>query len=76
MITTTFKFAWSALSKISSAVAGLVTNVFLFIFYYSIFALFALPFKLLSDPLGQNQKNSNWIVKESTPSILKDFQNE
>lgn len=76
MTMATFKLAWSALNKISSAVAGLVTNLFLFIFYYSVFALFALPFKLLSGPLSRKQKNSNWIIKESTPSTLKDFQNE
>jgi len=76
MTMTIFKLAWNALSKIRSAVAGLVTNIFLFIFYYSIFALFALPFKLLSGLLSRRQKNSNWIIKESTPSTLKDFQNE
>jgi len=73
---TSFKFFWSAFRSISLAVTDFITNLFLFTFYYSIFALFALPFKLFSHLLSKNPKNSNWVIKDSTPSALKDFQNE
>lgn len=70
------KFLWRVFEKIAVSIGNIITNLFLFIFYYTIFALFALPFKIFSKPLRAKSKKSNWTVRKTTLETLKYFQNE
>ena len=63
--------------KFGLVVGNFVSGVVLVIFYFTIFALFALPFRLFGkNPLAVRSKTSNWMDKEKTPTVLNDFENE
>lgn len=65
---------WFWWKKIGLIIGDLVTKLFLLIFYFSIFALIALPFRLFNRP--QKSKASNFHLKKSTISSLREFEKE
>jgi hypothetical protein len=67
---------WHYWKKIGVAVGNIVSTVILTIFYFTIFPLFAIPVKLISQPLKRKSENSNYMIKEKTLSALKDFESE
>ncbi|MEK7169276.1 MAG: hypothetical protein AAB377_00915 [Patescibacteria group bacterium] len=72
-----FKKIFDGWMKFGLIIGNFVSGVVLVFFYFTIFALFALPFRLFGkNPLAVQSKTSNWIKKEKTPTILKDFENE
>lgn len=54
---------------------NIISGVILFIFYYTIFALFAIPFRLFGEVFG-GVKNSSWKLKGEVADSLEDFKNE
>lgn len=70
------KFIWQQFKKISFAFGNIISWVILFVFYYTIFLLFALPFKIFSKNNNLKSSQSNWTVKESAVMSLDNFKNE
>jgi len=70
------KFFWQQFKKLSFVIGNVISWIILFIFYYTIFLLFALPFKIFSKNNDFRLSKSNWIVKESTPMSIDNFINE
>ena len=70
------KLAWSKWIDLGKFMGGKFMSVFLFVFYYSAFAIFALPFKFSKNPLAPQSANSNWIPKKRNAQTLEDFQHE
>jgi len=71
-----FKLFWHFLEKTLIFIGNTISGVVLFVFYYTIFALFAIPFRIFSKPLKSKSAASNFVIKEKTPSVLKDFESE
>ncbi len=63
--------------KFGLIIGNFVSGVVLVVFYFTVFALFALPFRIFGkNPLAAQSKNSNWVEKKKTILALKDFENE
>jgi len=73
----TLKGAWKSLEKILFFIGDVITAVFLVVFYFTVFAVVAIPFRIMAkNPLGIKHGSSNWIEKSVTPSALGDFMGE
>ena len=70
------KEIWAALQKATFLMGDAIATVAMVLFYYSTFALFALPARFLTNYLGAAGSGSNWRAKLKTPRQLKDFKNE
>ncbi len=70
------KAGWRLFQKAGLFIGNIVSGIFLFIFYYTIFALFATPFRLFSKPFDVRSRISNWISRETTPDAMDDFERE
>lgn len=57
-------------------IGNFMSGVFLILFYFTVFALFAVPFKLLSRPFRSKSSKSNWMSKNKTIHDLEDFRYE
>lgn len=72
-----FKKIFDAWMRFGLIIGNFVSGVILVIFYFTVFALFALPFRLFGkNPLAVRSETSNWMEKEKTPTVLGDFENE
>ncbi|MDP3724882.1 MAG: hypothetical protein Q8R20_00235 [Nanoarchaeota archaeon] len=56
------------------AVGEIVSSLFLIAFYYSFFALFALPYRLLQRG-GKPQAGPSWVMKQKSVR-MKDLERE
>jgi len=70
------KFFWRQFKNLSLIIGNIISWIILFIFYYTIFLLFALPFKIFSKNNDFKLSKSNWIVKESALLTLDNFKDE
>jgi len=70
------KFCWRQFKNLSLIIGNIISWIILFIFYYTIFLLFALPFKIFSKNNDFKLSKSNWIVKESALLTLDNFKDE
>jgi len=57
------------------ALGDLISSVFLVVFYYSIFALFAIPYRAFTGRF-KAPKDSSWVPKVRQTSTLEDLKNE
>ncbi len=63
--------------KFGLIVGNFVSGVVLTVFYFTVFALFALPFRVFAkNPLAARSGSSNWVEKKKTPTTLEDFETE
>lgn len=63
--------------KIGLIIGNFVSGIILTVFYFTAFALFAIPIKLFGkNPFAAQSKNSNWIAKKNTIATLKEFETE
>lgn len=53
-----------------------VSAILLFVFYFLVFSLFAIPIRLASDFLKKRQRKSSFIIKQTSPESLKDVRYE
>lgn len=71
------KKAWKLFERAALFVGDVISGVVLTVFYYTVFALFAIPFRMFAkNPLGVYAEDSNWIPKVKTPEAIEDFKNE
>jgi len=70
------KFCWRQFKNLSLIIGNIISWIILFIFYYTIFLLFVLPFKIFSKNNDFKLSKSNWIVKESALLTLDNFKDE
>jgi len=67
---------WQLWLKLGLLLGNIVSAVILFIFYFTIFGLFALPLSFRRKFLKPASSNSNWRIKQKQYFSLKDFENE
>jgi hypothetical protein len=53
-----------------------MTGVLMSVFYFTIFALFAIPFRIFSKGINLKPEKSSWIKRESSPDSLNNFAKE
>lgn len=70
------KLFWGYFQKLGFLIGDIISAVVMVFFYYTIFALVAILFRMFSASLFILSKNSNWTSKEKILQELKDFQNE
>jgi len=71
-----WRILWKRWMAVGHFMSNIVTGIFLVIFYYTIFGLFAIPFRLFAHPLNAKSSNSNWIEKSKARQDLDAFANE
>lgn len=57
------------LEKVARAIGDIITLVILTIFYFTVFALFAIPYRLFADPLHRKPRESTWSPVTNTYSL-------
>lgn len=70
------KFFWLHFKKATRFMGDFISAVVLFVFYYTIFALFAIPYRLSAGSSKIPAKQSTWISKAKNLRALKDFKSE
>lgn len=65
---------WFWWKKIGLITGNFISNVVLTVFYFTIFAVFAIIFKIFSKT--SKNKETNFVEKKSTISKLAEFKNE
>ena len=73
---TILKNLWDLWKKVGFFIGNFISSTFLILFYYTIFAIFAIPFKFLSDPLGLKPSKANFKLKKDRRIDLDWFQKE
>ncbi|MEK7479624.1 MAG: hypothetical protein AAB634_03790 [Patescibacteria group bacterium] len=69
--------AWRRLfTRGAEAFGNVVSFLLLFIFYYTFFALVAIPFRFASKELKNISRNSTWNEKKKQMKIPDDFARE
>lgn len=59
------------------ALGEFVSTVVMIVLYYTLVAVFALPYRLFGRSLLKAQSSSsNWITRSHTPTVLADFTQE
>lgn len=67
---------WNGFKKIGLWIGNIITNFVLSIFYFTIFALFAIVIKQFSNPFATAAQNSNWTKRTELIHSLDDVRNE
>ena len=70
------KKIWNGWKKFGFWLGDIISSVILVVFYFTVFALVAIPFRLFSDPLARKHSHSKWILKKETPTLLVGFRDE
>lgn len=61
------------LERAGAAIGNVISVIVLTVFYFSAFALVAIPFRILSDVLHIRPVKSTWVAREKSPAALADF---
>ncbi|MBX4211215.1 MAG: hypothetical protein KW806_00220 [Candidatus Yanofskybacteria bacterium] len=72
----TFSRMWRAWKRFGIAFGNVMSVIILTLFYFTVFALFAIPFQLLTRVLDKKSHNSNFSIPEHQITSLEDFQKE
>lgn len=64
------------ISFIFKKIGDMISTIFLVCFYFTIFALFAIPVKIIKDFYSRREKASNFIIRSKTYDKLEDFSRE
>lgn len=70
-----FKKIGDGLLAVGMRIGNFMSAVIMTIFYFTVFALFAIPFRCFSRPLSAKSPRSNWLDRNKTFST-GDFDNE
>jgi len=70
------KKLWQGWKRAGIFIGNIISSVFLFIFYYTIFAVFALPFKFFEWKKNRASNHSYFSPPAKQFSNLEDFKNE
>ncbi|HZX50251.1 MAG TPA: hypothetical protein VFE94_03895 [Candidatus Paceibacterota bacterium] len=69
-------YLWRGFQKVSLFVGNIISTVFMIAFYFSLFALVALPARFFGKYLAQKGLYSNWVLRGQEKNSLQDFQHE
>lgn len=69
------KKIWQGWKSFGFFIGNIISSVFLFVFYFSVFALFAIPYRIFNRS-GRTGKNSNFSEPVKQLQSLEDFKNE
>lgn len=64
---------WAGWKKLGLIIGDFVSTIIMGLFYFTIFALAAIPFRIFS---RAREGETNFLDKKSTLSELKDFESE
>jgi hypothetical protein len=67
---------WNGWKKVGLFIGNIISNAFLFIFYFVILIFFAIPYRFFGKALKTKSNNSNFNIKNKTFSKLEDFKKE
>lgn len=70
----TLRKIWQGWKKVGLVMGDFVSGVILTVFYFTIFAIFALPYRIFSR--AKKNKDSQFVLKEKILIGLKGFKNE
>jgi hypothetical protein len=59
--------------KFAFLLGNFMTGVLMSVFYFTVFALFAVPFRIFSKGINLKPEKSSWVKRESSPDSLNDF---
>lgn len=62
--------------QLGHVMGNFMSGVFLVIFYFTFFALFALPYRLFGKTVTRKALETNWILKKKTIHALDDYKYE
>ena len=65
---------WRGWKKLGLIIGDFVSGVLLTFFYFTVFAVVAIPYRILTKK--PKNKITNFIIKQKTISTLEDFKNE
>ena len=70
------KKLWEGWKRLGLFIGNIVSTIVLTVFYFTVFLVFAIPFRLFSAGLRPRSSVSNWTPKIKTPISVDDFRNE
>lgn len=68
-----FKKIWEWWMKFAFLLGNAITAVLMTVFYFTFFALFAIPFRLFSKGIDLKIEKSSWLERRPNKYSLKDF---
>jgi len=74
-MTALLKKIWEGWKRVGLFIGNIISSVFLFVFYFTVFALFAIPYRIFSR-LGRAKQNSYFSKPPKQLVNLEDFKNE
>lgn len=69
------KKTWRRWIKVAEFLGNVQMGVFLFLVYFLMVPVIAVPFKLLSDPLAL-RRSRRWVKRDSSPASLDTMRNQ
>jgi len=74
-MTVSLKKIWQGWKRVGFFIGNIISSVFLFVFYFTVFALFAIPYRIFSSS-GRAKRASYFIKPPKQLRELEDFKNE
>ena len=62
--------------KFAVILGNVMTAIIMTVFYFTVFAFFAIPYRFFGKPFKVKMPNSNWVKKQKNLEILDDFKSE
>ena len=75
LVAQTLKTIWDWWQRTGLVIGNIISGVVLFVFYYTVFAVFAAPFRFFSKPFSAGS-DSNFRLPKKQFSSLEDFKKE
>lgn len=73
---TILKKLWEGWKRFGLFIGNIVSTIVLTVFYFTVFLIFAVLFKIFSTGSHPHSSASNWTLKTKTPISVDDFRNE
>ena len=70
------KKIWKGLERIAFFIGNIITGIVMTVFYFTIFAIFAVPFRIFTDIFKIKYRGSTWIIKNKEFIGLENFKEE
>ena len=71
-----FKKLFNLWMKFAVIFGNVMTAIIMTVFYFTVFALFAIPYRAFGKPFKVKMPNSNWLEKEKNLETIDDFKGE
>lgn len=70
------KKIWRGWVALATFIGSVISTVIMTVFYYTLFALFALPARIAGKGPLRKHAASTWLVRTHTPTLLADLKDE